>query len=339
MKIILIGQNETKRTKYFLLAAERVRLRVETREMGSFAPEDLPEATVKIDPPPARGTALSGLNAFIADYAAFLGALAANQKLRFLNEPSAILAALDKRQVKRRLLDARIATPTALSGKIRTVQALRERLRDAGLNRFFLKPRFGSGAAAVIACSLARNSDKLALYTSAAFSGGALVNTKKIRKVEAKGEAEALLQAVLNLDAVAEQWIPKAAHQGAAYDLRAVWQFGRVARVVARQSSSPITNLHLNNRALPVGALDLPPGKREEIETLCARAMALYPGLRCAGIDILLEKHTLAPQIIEINGQGDLIYLDIHGENRIYREQLAMMRKTETGGKSPWKKY
>ena len=44
-----------------------------------------------------------------------------------------------------------------------------------------------------------------------------------------------------------------------------------------------------------------------------------------AGIDLLLEKGTLRPRVIEMNGQGDLIYRDIYGENRIYREQARIL--------------
>lgn len=44
-----------------------------------------------------------------------------------------------------------------------------------------------------------------------------------------------------------------------------------------------------------------------------------------AGIDLLLEKGTMRPRIIEMNGQGDLIYRDIYGENRIYQEQIRWL--------------
>ena len=46
-----------------------------------------------------------------------------------------------------------------------------------------------------------------------------------------------------------------------------------------------------------------------------------------AGIDILLEKKNMRPLIIEMNGQGDLIYQDIYGENNIYREQVGKLCK------------
>ena len=64
----------------------------------------------------------------------------------------------------------------------------------------------------------------------------------------------------------------------------------------------------------------------EEIQDLCQRSMKLFPGLRSAGIDILLERGSLKPRIIEMNAQGDLIYQDIYGKNVIYRRQAEMMR-------------
>ena len=95
--------------------------------------------------------------------------------------------------------------------------------------------------------------------------------------------------------------------------------------MVARQSQGPITNLHLNNQALPVEKLNLSAQKKEEIAKLCNNAMELFPALSYAGIDIMLEKNTLNPLIIEINGQGDLLYQDIFQENSIYKKQLLQM--------------
>ena len=55
--------------------------------------------------------------------------------------------------------------------------------------------------------------------------------------------------------------------------------------------------------------------------------MDCFPGLRSAGIDILLEKGSLRPRIIEMNAQGDLIYQDIYHENVIYSQQVRMIKK------------
>ncbi len=60
---------------------------------------------------------------------------------------------------------------------------------------------------------------------------------------------------------------------------------------------------------------------------LCNRAMDCYPQLKSAGIDILLEKGSLKPRIIEMNGQGDLIYQDIYADNLIYRRQAGIIKR------------
>ena len=97
--------------------------------------------------------------------------------------------------------------------------------------------------------------------------------------------------------------------------------------ILARLSSGPITNLHLNNHPLKGDALGLPCHVMEDVEQLCIRAAKCYPGLRSAGIDVLLEKGSLRPRIIELNGQGDLIYQDIYDQNRIYLHQAEMMKE------------
>ena len=91
------------------------------------------------------------------------------------------------------------------------------------------------------------------------------------------------------------------------------------------------TNLHLNN-----GAVSLEDALQNEeswnqgniqkdIERVCEEAMALFPNVHVAGLDVMLDKKTGKPRIIEINGQGDLLYQDIYGENIIYRNQIAKM--------------
>ena len=55
--------------------------------------------------------------------------------------------------------------------------------------------------------------------------------------------------------------------------------------------------------------------------------MQLFPNLNVAGFDILLEKNTKKPYIIEINSQGDLMYTDIFDNNMIYKNQILEMNK------------
>ena len=97
--------------------------------------------------------------------------------------------------------------------------------------------------------------------------------------------------------------------------------------LLARLSRGPITNLHLNNRPLKIEELRLPDYVLDDIFQCCKQAMGCFPGLSTAGIDILLEKGKRNPRIIEMNGQGDLIYQDIYHDNRIYRHQAEIMKR------------
>ena len=136
-----------------------------------------------------------------------------------------------------------------------------------------------------------------------------------------------LISYLLPLGVMAERWVPKDTVNGMSYDLRVVVQFGAAAHIVVRQSKGSITNLHLNNRAETVEVLSLTKQQYEAIEELCVQAVGLFDGLTYAGVDVLLDKKNKSPYIIEMNGQGDLIYQDIYHENRIYKRQLEMMQK------------
>ena len=153
--------------------------------------------------------------------------------------------------------------------------------------------------------------------------------------MENKIEICALLDQLLSLGCVVERWHPKADYHGKSYDLRVVFQFRHIAAIVARQSNGPITNLHLNNQALDVKELDLNESVMEQIALVCKRSYEVCTAYQSeatafgvssmTGIDLLLEKGTMRPRVIEINGQGDLIYQDIYRENRIYQEQVRFL--------------
>ena len=198
-------------------------------------------------------------------------------------------------------------------------------------SQIFLKPVWGSGAAGVCALRFHPEKGTGALYTCAAsaedsFRGQSLINTKKLRVLRDRKEIAAFLDQLLSMDCLAERWYPKASFQGYSYDLRAVWQFGQLDFLLARLSKGPLTNLHLNNHPLPARELGLPLSVREELEELCRQTSLVFPGLMSFGADILLERGSLRPRIIEINGQGDLLYQDIYQENRIYRRQAEVMK-------------
>lgn len=213
--------------------------------------------------------------------------------------------------------------------EVNRVEQLLDAMERHRVFQVFLKPVYGSGAAGAAAFRWQPHSGRVVLYTCGMVDSvtGRLVNTKRLRKFTDKNQVFSMVGRLLELDCVAERWYAKAEHDGFSYDLRAVVQDGRMDFLLARLSSGPITNLHLNNHPLSGEELGLPSHIMDEVEQLCIRAAECFPGLRSAGIDILLEKGSLRPRIIELNGQGDLIYQDIFDKNKIYRHQAEMMKE------------
>lgn len=335
-KLYLIGTEGSKRKEYFEKAAGECQAPVEFIDWTEAEHADLRGGVVKIDPPSYATSDLLQMNEQVSAYRSRLRGME-NRGCMFLNTPSGIESVLDKFHCKKKLMEQGIAVTEMISEEVLkaeepgradgAVERLEEMMCRCQASSVFIKPSHSSGAAGIVAYRKVPGSGRVAAYTSCRVSGGELVNTKKIYRLERREEITALLRSVLSLGVIVERWHPKASYQGKSFDLRVVWQFGEIAFIVARQSSGPITNLHLNNAPLDWHKLGLSERTAAEIRCLCQDAMKLFPGLLVAGIDILLEKETLRPRIIEINGQGDLIYQDIYAENTIYKRQVEEMRK------------
>lgn len=326
MEIYLIGTAGSRRTEYFQKAAEKCQTAVTFIDWSEVADADLSGGVVKIDPPSYRTTNLFEMNEQVGAYQSCLEKME-HCGAAFLNTPAGIRSVLDKYHCKKVLMENGVPTTEMIAGGIHTIEQLEEAMEQHRVYSVFIKPIFCSGAAGVAAYRKMRGSARGVVHTSCCVRGGELVNTKRMYRLENEGQVRELLQAVLSLGVIVERWHPKASFQERSYDLRVVWQFGRIEFIVARQSKGPITNLHLNNAPLDWRELGFSEQTIEEITTVCGGAVKLFPGLSVAGIDVLLEKGTLRPRIIEINGQGDLIYQDIFNENIIYRRQIEELGK------------
>lgn len=324
--LVLIGEENSKRTLYMKKAADSLNVPLQVcrwKELQStFDLGQLKGAVVKADPPSFQTVHLCRMQTQLEEYRRALMRLM-QAECRFLNSPENICRLLDKRETKRYLQERGIPVTRMFPGELKTAGQLIETMKQRRCYSVFVKPRFFSGAAGVAAFRLHPIRGTMRLYTSCRREGKQLINTKKLFYMDNQQEIIFLLNQLLSLDCVVERWHPKADFGGKSYDLRVVFQFGHIAHIVVRQSKGPITNLHLNNQALDIRQLGLTKTAIEEIAAVCEQACALFPGLSMAGLDILLEKDTRQPRIIEMNGQGDLIYQDIYHENRIYREQVA----------------
>ncbi len=339
--VILIGTAQGRRTEYFTKAARELGVSVRLLEWDRLSREALEQisrerAAVKIDPPVWESCRLEDLGGGIRAYLKNLERLGTflpkwqeegedAGKGYFLNTPQAIGTALDKRRCKEQLKRRGVPVTEMLAEEIVSGRQLQEIMRKQRIMSVFVKPVFSSGAAGILAYRYDPARGKMAAYTSCRLEQGTLINTKKLYRIEHPGEIASLLDAILSLGAVVERWYPKAMSQGYSYDLRAVYQFGRLETIIARGSRGPITNLHLNNTALDLSGLGLPEKTLSEVRELCKETLKALPGLQSAGIDILVEKDTYRPYVIEVNGQGDLIYQDIFQKNAIYRHQIEYL--------------
>mgnify|MGYP001039306630 FL=1 len=342
----LLGNADTKRTDYFRQAAKKVGLPICFADWNDWERqwESLTETELflKIDPPLWKSCFLEELDSLTDDYKRKLDKLAKAAdacKIEYFNHPSAIAELLDKRVCKKKLKQNGLPVTESLEAAEEeapnrlSVETLLEMMERRGIHQVFIKPVNGSGAAGVSAFRWQPRTGRMMLYTcSLEQEGIGLVNTKRLRRFSKPGETVSLLDRLLSLDCIVERWYAKEEYEGYSYDLRAVVQENEVDFLLARLSKGPITNLHLNNHPMEAGMLGLPAPVLDSVEEICRKAMGCFTGLRSAGIDILLEKGSLKPRIIEMNAQGDLIYQDIYHQNIIYGHQAEIMKQWISGG-------
>ncbi len=339
-RAVLLGNPDTKRTIYLERAAEKEGLsfflidwRNWREHLDRFSGKEL---FVKIDPPLWTSCSLDTLDSLTGDYIDTLWALdkmIQERGIEFFNAPATIIELLDKLVCKRRLLKAGISVTESLVDAYVsekngfTVEQLFEQMKKRRIYQVFIKPVNGSGAAGVSALRIQPHTGRMVFYTCALIhENGELVNTKRLRRFSEPEEILPLLEHLLRMDCIVERWYAKEEYQGYSYDLRAVFQEGELDFLLGRLSSGPVTNLHLNNHPVEYKELGLSEKKIDEIILLCQRCVECYPGLRSVGIDILLEKGSQVPRVIEMNSQGDLIYQDIYNKNKIYRHQAKIMK-------------
>ncbi len=327
----LIGTEHTKRTDYFLRAAQSYNSDVQlfewTEVFAEFeqVKEKLGQAAIKIDPPSYQIIKLLEMKGQLEQYKICLNKLDTAAEV-FLNTPAAIQFVLDKRKTKQILHRQNILTTELFLDKLLSAKQLVEQMQERKIYNVFIKPSEFSGAAGVMAFRIHPKTSALKLYTACQMTSQGLFNTKKLSCIEDKDSIIKILDQLVKMDAMVERWHAKETIFGKSYDLRVVFQFGKIAHIVVRCSDGPITNLHLNNQAAQFSSLCLDNKKIEEIEVLCAKACHAIPGLQVAGLDVMLDKGSKTPRIIEINGQGDLIYQDIFAENKIYRQQIEYLK-------------
>lgn len=328
--IILIGDIASKRAEFFTKAAHCKNVDVTVLEweeifklnnISDFLENRLEGEIVKIEPPSFKLVDLSLMDFQLKKYIKVMESLEDCNAV-FLNTPMSIINTLNKRYTKKILSENKIETTQMLFDNVNSSEQLFDMMHNKKVYQVFIKPVYFSGAAGVSAFRINPKNGEMRLYTSCYMENGRLFNTKKIRQFTNRREICEFLDKLIDLDVIVERWYPKARINGLIYDLRVVYQFGKIDYIVVRTSKGPVTNLHLNNMAVSYEKLGFDEDKYNEINVLCSNAIKLFDGMQMAGIDIMLDSNKLKPRIIEVNGQGDLIYQDIYSENKIYKNQV-----------------
>jgi len=258
-------------------------------------------------------------------YAGFAALLQSLPPADYLNPPGSLLAMTDKLHCQQSLAAAQVAVPPLL-GIVSGYEDLRARLRSAACRQAFIKARFGSSAAGVIAYRWHPDGREVAMAsTERVVEAGRsrLFNSLRMRRYTDAREIAAIVDALAEQGAYAEAWVPKPSLPGnaaARYDLRVVVLDGRARQRVARVSKSPLTNLHLGNRrASPQDWLQ--GDEMAALEAAAQRAAAVFPGARMIGLDLILRGRRA--WILEANGFGDLLLAQRWQGLTTYEDQVA----------------
>ena len=169
-RIILIGEVDSKRTEFFLKAADRQQVTMEFYPWSEWKNKDIEGGVVKIDPPSFHEYNILSLPKRIQEYQEQLLELeeiGKKKETRFLNPPSGILQLLDKVACKETLQEHHVAVTTMVAKNVNNYVELKERMVEKRIRSVFLKPVYGSGAAGILALSIHPATGKVVAYTAA----------------------------------------------------------------------------------------------------------------------------------------------------------------------------
>ncbi|MEM8713750.1 MAG: STM4014 family protein, partial [Planctomycetota bacterium] len=245
--------------------------------------------------------------------------LAERPDVQVMNAPDAVLDMLDKRRARERLVAAGVPVAPGLDDlEIREPTDLRRAMARAGWGQVFVKPRWGSSAAGIIA--LRSSGGRIASYSTLELVGaddsdGAtedkLYHSVRVRREDRVDRIDRLLRPILQAGAVVERWIPKRAHPQSrkAMDFRVVCIGGEPQHSVIRTSPSPITNLHLGNARESFDEFaNQCPKAAAAVYDVARLAAAAFPSSMTVSADVLLERERDRALVLEVNSFGELLH-------------------------------
>jgi hypothetical protein len=236
-----------------------------------------------------------------ADIAAQAGAIVSHP-------PEEIALAYDKAECTRHLAARAIAGTRALDN-VTGFDSLVEAARARRARRVFVKLRYGSSAAAMVALAMGPDGRMLAHATAELAADGAIWITRDVRRVEQIAHIAALVDALARHGIHVEAWLPKAGIDNMTCDLRIIVVDGEPVFHVLRMSRHPMTNLHLGGRRSDSAALRarMAPGAWDRVLATCRAVARAFPGSFALGIDLAVLADLRSHAVLEVNAFGDHI--------------------------------
>ena len=275
-------------------------------------------------PAPALTGELANQHYWFAGFSDVLRALPTG--LRYLNSPVELLRMADKLVCQQHLLGTGATIPP-LFGSISGYEEMRDRLRHEGCSRAFIKARFGSSGAGVLAYAY-NGSGRELLYGSAELvvqeGRSRVFNSLRQRRYDRHAEIVGLVNLIAAQGAYLERWVPKPSVPGNdsyRYDVRMIALDGVPRQRVARASRGMLTNLHLGNQRLALESL-LDQESMTGLESATATAAAAFPRSRMIGFDLIVRG--ARSWILEANGFGDLLPGLRYRGRTTYEDQAAL---------------
>lgn len=289
-----------------------------------------------------RGLILAPAQLFVG-YAHVLAqvrrALADHPRVAVMNAPEPIGVLFDKAVCRQRLGAAGVRMAADL-GEITGYEQLRAALGERGVTGAFVKLCHGSSASGVVAYRSPDSPQGESAVTSTvirrrtAAGRVQLFNSLRLRRYQRPRDIRTLIDRLAAERVVVEAWVEKVRVDGQRCDARIVVIAGRARHAVVRCSDSPMTNLHLGNRRADVAELVSVIGEESWRAglRLAEKAVAQVPGLLYAGADVMFDRASLRPHIVELNAFGDLLPGLTDAGDDTYaaeiRAQLALMDAT-----------
>jgi hypothetical protein len=256
---------------------------------------------------------LAQRHAWYAGFADLLRGIArdceASGSKHWLNSPDEVLRMCDKWRCQQTLAEGGVDIPPLL-GLIESHAHLQHLLDLHDCDRVFVKARYGSAAAGVVAYRRHRDGREVAYATTELVVDAGrtrLFNRLAPLRYGERARIAALIDALAAQGCYAEAWVPKpraAESPGHHFDLRVIAFAGEPRQRVARIACAPMTNLHLGNRREnPATLLDAETMRR--VEDAVRNAARAFPDSASIGFDLIPTRDRCV--VLEANAFGDFV--------------------------------